>query len=272
MDVPIGFKMTFTVPVPTPMILLLYVDQEAEASLRKPEQIEIQTESGIQVPIEDYLDAFGNRSARIVAPAGRLTLSYDNIIERSDDVEPVVADAHQHPVEELPVDTLQFLLPSRYCEVDRLGDIAWDLFGGGATGWSRVQTICDWVHNHIEFGYEHARPTKTALEVYEERKGVCRDYMHLAITFLRCMNIPARYATGYLGEIQVPKTDTPMDFSAYLEVYLSGQWHTFDPRNNTRRLGRTLMARGRDAADTALTTSYNNLPLEEFLVWTDEIR
>ena len=258
-------------PAPTPILLLLYVHPDVAGSLLRPERLEVETESGAAVMIEDYIDAFGNRAARIFAPAGRLTLGYDNIVERPDEPEPVCANARQHPVEELPVETLQFLLPSRYCEVDRMADEAWKLFSWTRPGWSRVQAICDWVHDHVEFGYPHARPTKTAYEVYMDGKGVCRDFTHLALTFCRCMNIPARYATGYLGDIRVPRSDSPEDFSAFFEVYLDGRWHSFDARNNTRRIGRTLMARGRDAADTALTTSYNHMLLEEFVVWTDEV-
>jgi len=247
------------------------VHPDIAASLRNPEKLQIGTDAGDAVRIEDYSDAFGNRAARIVAPPGRLTLSYDNVIVRPDEPEPISADARQFAVEELPVEALQFLLPSRYCEVDRLSDTAWKLFGQTAPGWDRVQAICDWVHRHIEFGYHFARPTKTAYEVYEDGKGVCRDYMHLAVTFCRCMNIPARYATGYLGDIRVPPSNGPEDFSAFFEAFLGGQWHAFDPRHNVRRYGRTVMARGRDAVDTALTTSFNDLPLEEFIVWTDEV-
>lgn len=271
MRVHIGFKMTFITPSPTPILMLLYVHPEIASELTEPEQIEIETEEGQQLPIEHYLDAFGNHAARILAPTGRLTLRYNNVIERSNEPEPVFADARQHRVEELPVETLQYLLPSRYCEVDLLADEAWRLFSYTIPGWSRVQAICDWVYNHIEFGYPHATPTKTAFEVYRDGKGVCRDFNHLALTFCRCLNIPARYATGYLGEIKVPISGTPEDFSAYFEVFLGGRWHTFDARNNSRRYGRTLMARGRDAADTALTTSYNQMLLEDFVVWTDEV-
>ncbi len=267
----IGFKMTFVTPSPTPILMLLYVHPEIASDLREAESVEIETESGVAVPAEHYLDSFGNHAARILAPEGRLTLRYDNVIARSNEPEPVFEDARQHPVEELPTETLQYLLPSRYCETDLLADEAWKLFGSTVPGWSRVQAICDWVHDHIEFGYFHARPTLTAYEVYRDRKGVCRDFNHLALTFCRCLNIPARYATGYLGEIHVPASGSPEDFSAYFEVYLGGRWHTFDARNNTRRFGRTLMARGRDAADTALTTSYNQMLIEDFAVWTDEV-
>jgi len=267
----IGYRITFVTPSPTPILMLLYVHPEIAGSLIYPETVEIETENGKAAPVEDYLDAFGNHCARILAPTGRLTLKYDNIIERPDEPEPVLAEACQHQVEELPVETLQYLLPSRYCEVDLLADEAWKLFSTTIPGWSRVQAICDWVNNHVEFGYPHASPMTTAYQTYRNGKGVCRDFNHLALTFCRCLNIPARYATGYLGEVRVPRSGTPEDFSAFFEVFLGGQWHVFDARNNTRRYGRTLMARGRDAADTALTTSYNQMLLEDFVVWTDEI-
>jgi transglutaminase-like putative cysteine protease len=268
MDLRIGFEMTFAVPAPTPMLLLLYVRPEVAHLLHEPERLLVEP----AVPVEDYIDGFGNRAARIVAPAGRLTLRYDTHFTASAEPEPSFPDARQHPIEELPTETLQFLLPSRYCEVDRLGDAAWKLFGATPPGWARVQAISDWVHNHIEFGYAHASSTMGAYEVFESGKGVCRDYAHLALTFCRCMNIPARYATGYLGDIDVPPTDAAMDFTGFFEVYLGGQWHPFDARNNKRRIGRVVMAYGRDAADTALTTAFNNLPLEKFEVWTDEVK
>ena len=271
MDVKIGFKMTFAASMPTPMHLLLYVHPEIASDLTHPEEINILSDSGIAVPIEDYVDFFGNKSARILAPAGRFTITYDNIISRSDDTEAVALNAIQHNVEELPVEALPFLLPSRYCEVDRFGDLAWKLFGNTNPGWERVQAICDWVFENIKFGYPHTYPTKTAWDTYTEQNGVCRDFMHLAITLSRSMNIPARYATGYLGEIDVPASGSPMDFSAYMEVYLGGTWHTFDPRNHIRRVGRALMARGRDAADAALTTSFNDVLLKEFEVVTHRL-
>jgi transglutaminase-like putative cysteine protease len=182
----------------------------------------------------------------------------------------VVASAGQHPVEDLPEETLVFLLGSRYCETDRLSEIAWGLFAGAPPGWARVQAICDYVHNHIEFGYEHARASKTAWEAYVEQRGVCRDYAHLAIAFCRCMNIPARYCTGYLGDMGTEPPYGVMDFAAWFEVYIGGAWYTFDARNNTPRIGRILIARGRDAADVAITTTFGPNQLESFTVWTDE--
>jgi len=198
-------------------------------------------------------------------------ITADALIHDTGMPDPVVPWAQQHAVSALPEDTLTFLLGSRYCETDRLSEIAWSLFGQAPTGWARVQTICDFVNRHIEFDYLHARPTKTAWEVFNEKKGVCRDFAHLAVTLCRCMNIPARYCTGYLGDMGLPPPYSPMDFAGWFEAYLSGAWHTFDPRNNVPRIGRVLIARGRDAADVAITTTFGPNTLEGFRVWTDEV-
>jgi transglutaminase-like putative cysteine protease len=222
--------------------------------------------------LQEFSDAFGNRCGRLVAPPGKLRLWNDTVVEDTGAPDVVRPDARQHPVEELPPEVLPYLLGSRYCEVDRLSDAAWELFGQTPLGWARVQAVCDWVHTQVRFGYQFARPTKTAFEVYTERQGVCRDFTHLAVTFCRCLNIPARYATGYLGDIGVPAAPFPMDFSAWFEVYLDGQWFTFDARHNVPRIGRVLMARGRDAVDVALTTSFGPANLEKFTVWTDEVQ
>jgi transglutaminase-like putative cysteine protease len=263
----IGFEIGFDVPAPAPILLVLYTHPSRAADLRHPDHLQVEPE----VPVEEFLDSFGNRCGRLAAPAGRLRLRSDNVIADSGAPDPVVPDAVQHPVEELPPAVLPYLLASRYCEVDRFSDTAWELFGQTPPGWARVQAICDWVHGHVEFGYRHARPTKTAWDVYTERAGVCRDFMHLAITFCRCLNVPARYVTGYLGDIGVPPDPAPMDFSAWFEVFLGGRWHPFDARHNTPRIGRVLMATGRDAVDVALTTSFGPTTLREFTVWTEEI-
>ncbi len=220
---------------------------------------------------EEFLDGFGNRCTRVVAPAGRFRFWNETLVEDSGEPDAIHADAVQHAVEELPAETLPFLMASRYCEVDRLSQVAWDLFDKSPLGWGRVQAVCDWVHGNVRFGYQFARPTKSAFDVFTERTGVCRDFTHLAIAFCRCLNIPARYATGYLGDIGVPLTDAVMDFSAWFEVFLSGRWHTFDARHNRPRIGRVLMARGRDAVDVALTTSFGPNTLEKFTVYTDEV-
>jgi transglutaminase-like putative cysteine protease len=262
MFVKLGYEIVFDLVAPTPMILLLYTYPDRAGWLRTPDLINTDPE----LPVYEYRDGFGNRCGRIMAPAGRLRLWSEFLAEIERRTNPVFPDAIQHPIEELPADTLQFLLASRYCEVDTLMPTAWELFGHTPPGWARAQAICDWVHNHVRFDYACARPTKTALDVYNEGTGVCRDFQHLAITFCRCLGIPARYATGYLGDHDVPATDGPMDFSAWFEVYLSGEWHTFDARYNTPRVGHVLMARGRDAVDCALTTSFGPADLVKFLV------
>ncbi len=205
-----------------------------------------------------------------VAPQGALRLSNTTLIEDSGIPDPVSPNAREHPVGELPNDVLIYLLNSRYCEVDRLSNIATELFGATPPGWGRVQAVCDWVNTRVMFGYQHARPFRTALDVFTDRVGVCRDYQHLAIAFCRALNIPARYATGYLGDIGVPLTP-PMDFSAWFEVYLDDQWWIFDARNNTPRIGRVLIATGRDASDVAITTSFGAANLTRFAVVAEEV-
>ena len=263
----LGYELVFDVPAPTPMLLLLYTHPSRADALRRPDHLRVEPD----IPVEGFTDCFGNRCGRIVAPAGKLRLWNDTLVEDSGAPDPVRPEARQHAVQDLPAETLPYLFASRYCEVDRLSDIAWQLFGQAPLGWGRVQAVCDWVHANVQFGYQFARPTKTAYDVYTERQGVCRDFMHLAITFCRCLNIPARYATGYLGDIGVPPAPFPMDFSAWFEVFLDGQWHTFDARHNVPRIGRVLMARGRDAVDVALTTSFGPTRLDKFVVWTDEV-
>jgi transglutaminase-like putative cysteine protease len=267
MLIQLGYELVFQVPVATPMLLMLYVHPSRAGTLRGPDRPRTEPE----IPVHEYADPFGNRCGRIVAPPGRLRLRNRTVVEDSGRPDPVHEDVVQHPVEELPPEVLQYLLASRYCEVDRLSDPAWQLFGHTPPGWGRVQAVCDWVHQHVNFGYEYASPTRGAHEVYTERKGVCRDFTHLAVTLCRCLNIPARYATGYLGDIGVPPAPFPMDFSAWFEVYLGSAWHTFDARHNTPRIGRVLMARGRDAVDVALTTSFGPAVLEQFTVVTEEV-
>jgi transglutaminase-like putative cysteine protease len=223
------------------------------------------------VPISTFRDGFGNICTRIVAPPGPIRISTDAIIRCSAEPDKVAASARQVPVQSLPEETLMFLLGSRYCETDRLSQAAWDLFGKTSEGWARVQAICDYVHRHITFGYEHASSMKSALEAFQQGKGVCRDYAHLAIAFCRCMNIPARYCTGYLSDIGVPPPHSPMDFAGWFEAYLDGQWYTFDPRNNQPRVGRILIARGRDASDAAISSTFGPNTLKQFKIWTDEV-
>jgi len=267
MLIKIGFEIAYEVPVPTPMILMLHIRPERMPDLRARELILTQP----AVELENYTDGFGNRCAKIIAPPGVITLKCDTVIEDSGQPEPACPDAIQHPVEELPLAVLPYLLGSRYCEVSKLNDTAWQLFGKVPPGWGRVQAVCDWVHANVTFGYQFAREDRTAWEVFQERRGVCRDFMHLALTFCRCLNIPARYATGYLGDIGVPRDPAPMDFSAFFQVYLGGAWHDFDARHNQRRIGRVAMGYGRDAVDVALTTTFGKHILRKFQVWTEEL-
>jgi transglutaminase-like putative cysteine protease len=221
--------------------------------------------------IEEFLDSFGNRTSRLILPAGQIRVHNEAVIENEWKPDIVNWNAQEIPLAELPTQVFPYLMSSRYCEVDLLSEIAWELFGQTPPGWARVQAVCDWVHSHIRFGYEYARGTKTAYDVYRERKGVCRDFNHLALTFCRCLNIPARYASGYLGDIGISPQPLPMDFSAWFEVYLDHQWYTFDARHNTPRIGRILMTRGLDAVDAALTTSFGQVNLTKFKVWTSDV-
>lgn len=267
MQIRIGFDIQFELPAPAPMILTLNVHPSRAPSIIKPESLNIEPFT----PISNYYDLFGNCCGRVTAPAGLVRLTNDAIVHDSGEPDPIHPDATQHRLEDLPSDTMQFLLASRYCEVDLLKDEAWRLFSNTPMGWGRVQGVCDFVNQHLKFDYMTARVTRTAVEAYRERQGVCRDFTHLAITFCRALNIPARYATGYLGDIGVPRDPAPMDFSAWFEVYLGGQWQTFDARHNKRRIGRVLMARGRDAVDVPLTTTFGVATLKKFHIWTDEL-
>jgi transglutaminase-like putative cysteine protease len=262
----LGYDIQFDIPAPVPMVAMLHVHPSRTADLREPDELRLTPTA----PVDIYHDSFGNICSRFVAPAGELRLYNSTLIEDSGETDPVSPGARQAPVQDLPSEVLRYLLASRYCEVDQLLNTAGTLFGSTDPGWSRVQAICDWVHTNITFGYNFASSTKTAQDVYADRRGVCRDFQHLAITFCRCMNIPARYATGYLGDIGVPLTP-PMDFSAWFEAYLEDRWWTFDARNNRPRIGRVLMATGRDAADVAITTSFGTAWLKSFTVVADEV-
>ncbi|MBK7952246.1 MAG: transglutaminase family protein [Deltaproteobacteria bacterium] len=267
MKLRIGYEIQYEFPLPTPVIATLNVHFTRASDLVAPDHLRLDP----AVPISGYRDGFGNWCNRFVAPAGPLTLSTDAVIRDSGLADPVAPEASQVPVEALPEETLVFLLASRFCDSDRLLDLAWKLFGTAVPGWPRVQAICDFTHRHIAFGYEHARVTRTASEAYQERRGVCRDFAHLAVAFCRALNIPARYCTGYLGDVGMPPPYPPGDFAAWFEAYLGGRWHTFDPRNNVPRIGRVLVARGRDAADVAMTTTFGVHTLRGFRVWTDEV-
>jgi transglutaminase-like putative cysteine protease len=263
-----GYELTYECPSAVSMLLMVSVHRSRMADLLTSGEI---TYTGGAVP-RTYDDRFGNLCTRIVAPPGRLTISTDFVIQDSGQPDVVPWNAHQHDVSELPDDVLLFLLGSRYCETDRLSDTAWSLFGQVQPGWPRVQAVLNFVHNHITFDYQRARSTRTAWDAYQEGVGVCRDYAHLALTFCRCLNIPARYCTGYLGDIGVPAAPFPMDFSGWFEVYLDGRWYTADARHNTPRIGRILMAVGRDATDVAISNSFGSAPLTGFLVITDEVQ
>ncbi len=267
MQIHFGFEIAYELPRPAAVILMLRLRPEYDHRVIMAERFRTKP----ILPVEEYNDAYGNRCMRLVAPAGLLHLSCEGTVRDPGIPAPVDVGAREHPVEELPTRLLPFLLPSRYCDVDLLGTLAWSLFATTPPGWSRVQAICNWVHGHLTFDYLKARPTLTAFEAFREGAGVCRDFTHLAIALCRCVNIPARYATGYLGDIGVPAEPTPMDFSAWMEVFLGGRWHTFDPRHNERRIGHLVMAYGRDAADVALTTSFGSHVLRRFAVVTEEV-
>ena len=267
MQLHVGFEMEYQCPAPTPMLLVLNIHHSRAADLIRPDHLMTDP----PVLISTYRDLFGNWCSRLVAPAGRFVISTDALIRDSGLPDDIAPDAQQIPVEELPKDTLMYLLGSRYCETDQLSVFAWQQFGNGPTGWARVQAICDFVHQRLEFGYQHARRTRTAWEAHNEGRGVCRDFAHLAITFCRCMNIPARYCTGYLGDVGTEPPWPVMDFAGWFEVWLDDRWYTFDAHNNTPRIGRVLMARGRDACDVALASTFGPNTLQRFRVMTDVV-
>jgi transglutaminase-like putative cysteine protease len=261
-----GYDIAYQCFQQTPMTLMLSVEPARVGDLLSEHRIQFSP----NIASRDYVDMFGNTCTRILAPAGLIEIRNDFLIVDSGLPDEVAPDARQLDVNDLPDNVLVYLLGSRYCDTQKLLPLAWPLFGGVTPGWQRVQSICDYAHDRICFGYEHARCDRTASEGHQERVGVCRDFAHLAVTFCRCMNIPARYCTGYLGDIGVPVDPAPMDFSAWFEVYLDGRWFTFDARHNHPRIGRVVMARGRDAADVAISTSFGNAQLARFTVITEE--
>ncbi len=263
----LGYELVYRCPQPTPMILNLNIHYTRAADLVRADNMVTDP----WVPLSLYRDGFGNWCTRLVAPTGQIRITADALIKDRGLTDPVVPGAPQLGVDRLPEETLVYLLGSRYCDTEHLSAVAWGLFGNTVPGWPRVQAICNFVNQHIVFGYQFARATKTASEAFHERQGVCRDYAHLAITFCRCLNIPARYCSGYLGDIDVPAVDAPMDFAGWFEAYLGESWHIFDPRNNQPRVGRVLIARGRDAADVAISMTFGPNVLERFRVWADEI-
>jgi len=266
MQIRLGYELNYSFPEPTPMILALSIHYSRASDIVIPDYLTTDP----AVPIGGYRDGFGNWCTRLVAPRGRFRIKTDALIRDTGQPDPIIPDAWQHAVRDLPEETLVFLLGSRYCETDLLSRTAWDMFGHSPPGWARVQAICDYVHNRIAFDYRQARPTRTAWEAMNECTGVCRDYAHLAIAFCRCLNFPARYCTGYLGDMGTLPPYGVGDFAAWIEVYLGGGWHIFDPRNNVPRIGRVLLAHGRDASDVAFATTFGPNTLEGFKVWTDE--
>jgi transglutaminase-like putative cysteine protease len=263
----LGYDIRLQLTSSVPIVALVNVHPSREKDLLEPDRLTLSP----AIPVEEFHDGFGNRCCRFLAPAGELRLSNSTLISDPGEPDAQNFQAREVPVEALPRETLPFLMNSRYCEVDLLSPTAAELFGDLPRGYQRVQAVCDWVHRKVSFGYPFARATRTALDVYTERVGVCRDFQHLAVTFCRCLNIPARYATGYLGDIGVPPAGCPMDFSAWFEAYLEDRWWTFDARHNTPRIGRVLIAVGRDATDVAITTSFGGAKLERFEVVTQEV-
>lgn len=266
MQLRVGYELIYDFPRPTPVILMLRIHPSRVPDLIGADDLVISP----PVPVTTYQDAFGNRCSRLVTPQGEMRLSADVLINDSGQPDTVVSSAGQHPVEDLPEDVLTFLLGSRYCETDLLSDVAWNLFGNSPEGWGRVKAVCDFVHEHVAFGYEHARATKTAWDTFNERDGVCRDYTHLAVALCRCMNIPARYCTGYLTDIGEEPPFAENDFAAWFEAYLDHQWRIFDARFNQPRIGRVLIARGRDAADVPISNTFGPNTLKGFRVWAEE--
>jgi transglutaminase-like putative cysteine protease len=275
MKIRIGYDISFQTTMGLPMNLALYVHPSREADLAQPDYVHVQPEFGPELPVQIARDPYGNKIGRIVSPGGRLRIWSENIVRDSgqpDAVPSGFSEGSQLRPQQLPPDVLQYLMPSRYCEVELLQDRAWELFGHIPPGWNRAKAVVDWVHSYVTFGYQYARHTKTALEVWHERRGVCRDFQHLCVTLHRALNLPARYVTGYLGDIGVPFNPAPMDFSAWHEVYLGGRWWALDGRHNQPRIGRILMATGRDAVDVALTTQFGSGWLQSFKVITEEVQ
>ena len=268
MQIRIGYELTFDCAQPTPMMLMLNVHPSRAHDLLSDDTMTTEP----AVPVTSYRDVFDNICLRLVAPKGPITLRADALVTDTGELDEEAPGAMQHAVEDLPDEVLVYLLGSRYCETDRLSDFAWNTFGHLPMGWARVAGIVKWVNEHVTFGYQYARATKTAYEAFEEKRGVCRDFAHLATTLCRCMNIPARYCTGYLGDIGVPVSPDPMDWSGWFEAYLGGRWYTFDARHNRRRIGRILIGHGRDASDVAISNTFGRNTLTGFKVVTDEVK
>lgn len=268
MLISIGYEISLLIPRESTVLCMLRVHPSRKHDLIHPEKFSVEP----QVPVEDFIDNFGNHCNRLHCPAGTLNLKGSGLIRDCGKRDIYAPEVPQSPINQIPADVLPFLLGSRYCEVDsELGYFAWENFQKVPEGWPRVEAICDFVHEYVTFDYLKARSTRTALDTFRERVGVCRDFTHLAITLCRCMNIPARYVTGYLGDIGVPSEPYPMDFSAWMEVYLGGNWYSFDPRNYIPRIGRVVIGYGRDACDVAITTVFGRQTLQKFIVQTVEV-
>jgi transglutaminase-like putative cysteine protease len=266
MHIRVGCEFRYEATWPTPTVMLVQPLRDAAHQVLRQEW-----QTAPDLPMQAYYDIYGNLCQRLVIPNGESVLRYDATVEVADQYDEAAPSAQQMPVEALPDDVLLYTLPSRFCLSDVLSDTAWQLFGQTPPGWARVQAICDWVHNNIRFQYGTSTPLTTSVDIYEQRVGVCRDFTHLAVTFCRAMNIPTRYVFGYLPDINVPPPADPMDFCAWMEVYLDGRWWTFDPRNNEPRIGRVLIGRGRDALDVAMVTTYGGPRLAQMIVWADEV-
>ncbi|HWE01470.1 MAG TPA: transglutaminase family protein [Tepidisphaeraceae bacterium] len=257
------------------MNLMLYTHPSRQADLLQRDVVYVEAQDGQSIPVKTFFDVYGNKVGRIVAPGGQVRIWSSNTVRDSglpDQIPQTAAEQHQASPADLPAEVLQYLMCSRYCELEFLQDRAWNLFGHLAPGWARAKAVVDWVHQHMTFGYQYARHTRTAVEAMSEARGVCRDFQHLCVALHRCLNLPARYVTGYLGDIGVPYNPAPMDFSAWHEVYLGGRWWSMDGRHHQPRIGRILMATGRDAADVALTTQFGSGWLTRFNVVTEEAR
>ena len=267
MKIRAGYDIAFQCSQAVPMVLMLTTHPSRDEDIVTDQSMSFSA----GVDARDYFDPYGNICTRLVAPRGLLEIRAEFVVNDTGRPDEICPAAKQWDVGALPSETLPFLLASRYCDTEKLSNLAWSLFGGIEGGWQRAQAICDYAHERIQFGYHHARADRTASEGHEERRGVCRDFAHLAVTLSRCMNIPARYCTGYLGDIGVPVDPAPMDFSAWYEVFLDGRWFTLDARHNHPRTGRIVIARGRDAADVAISTAFGPATLARFNVITEEL-
>ena len=262
----VGCEFGFLSDAPVPMVMLVRAHPRGEHQTLYESRW-----TDPRIPISEYIDGFDNLCWRFVAPTGRLRVRYDALVAITGEPDPVVLEAPLVPVEHLPDSTLVFTLPSRYIQSDLLVPMAWELFGSTPPTWARVQAVCDWVHANIGYETNSSNPTITAMDVYERRIGVCRDFALLATAFCRALNIPARYTFGYFPDIAVEPPDVPMDFHAWFEAYLGDRWYPFDARHNVPRIGRVVIGRGRDAVDVAMATQYGSSRLDTMNVWADEV-